>query len=359
MMSLRVSSLIRFLTVPGAVMLGLLLLAGCGRDEVRVQQVPKERALSFAQDASAPQSTAASPGISWTVPQGWTDQGASGMRAGSFAATGPNGDKVDISVIALQSWTGQELGNVNRWRGQVGLAPISDAELPKETTQLQIAGHPAFLFDMAGTPPGDQKSTRIIVAVLPLPAVAWYFKMTGADAPVAEQKPAFLEFLKSVTFGQGAAPGNMASAPPETAMGEGSAANLPQWTVPENWKQEAPKQMQEARFSAPGPDNTEAEVSFAVLGGTGGGVLANVNRWRRQLGMEPVDQAGLGKITAALDVPAGIATLVDMTAEAKQTRIVAAIVPRGNATWFFRLSGPSSAVETQKAAFVKFVKSAQ
>ena len=37
--------------------------------------------------------------------------------------------------------------------------------------------------------------------------VAWFFKMTGDDALVAEQKPAFVEFLKSVSFPAGDGPG--------------------------------------------------------------------------------------------------------------------------------------------------------
>ena len=41
--------------------------------------------------------------------------------------------------------------------------------------------------------------------------MAWFFKMTGDDALVAEQKPAFIEFLKSVSF---PAAGAQAQLPP-------------------------------------------------------------------------------------------------------------------------------------------------
>jgi hypothetical protein len=341
-----------------------LFLAGCGRDEVRVYPAPKDPPLAVApadphRMMGAGAGAAEPKPILWTVPPGWADKGASGMRAGSFTVQGTNSQAADISVIAMQTWNGQELDNVNRWRAQVGLQRITAEELPKNTTPVQIAGTEAPMFEMAGTPLDGSKPTRILVAVLPLPDVAWYFKMSGDDALVAEHKAAFVTFLASVHFGAAAPAGSPAPAPADSAGRPDADGGKPKWTVPAGWQEQVPGRMQTARFTAPGPNATQAETTFTVLSGTGGGMLPNVNRWRNQLGLPPVDEAGLAKMAGSLDLKAGTATVVDMTAETKQNRIVAAIVARGDATWFFRLSGPDAAVEAHKAEFLKFVQSAQ
>lgn len=343
------------LPVSGGLILGWLLV-GCGREGVRVYEAPKDPAPSIAQPTT-PSSPPSPPAqIAWNVPASWTDRGASGMRAGSFAVTNAAGESADISVIAMSTWAGQELQNVNRWRAQVGLQPLSAAELAQHTATVKIAGTDAPLFELAGTPLDGDKPTRILAAVLPLPQVAWYFKMTGDDALVAAQKAAFIHYLESVHFGAPVAAATATPAPPP--VDGHSHSDHPQWTVPADWKETPPGRMQAARFVA-GEAGDQVEITFTVLAGTGGGVLPNVNRWRSQLKLAPIDDATLAKTAEALDAKAGTATVVDMTADDKSNRIVAAVVVRDADTWFFRLSGPDGPVGTHKPAFVHFVQSAQ
>ncbi len=66
-----------------------------------------------------------------------------------------------------------------------------------------------------------------------------------------------------------------------------------------------------------------AEVAITAFPGDVGGVLANVNRWRGQAGLAPVDDAGLGQATSALDANGLHFTLVD--AEGGANPIVAAL----------------------------------
>jgi hypothetical protein len=40
----------------------------------------------------------------------------------------------------------------------------------------------------------------MIVAMLSQGSTTWFFKMTGEDALVREEKPVFMDFLKSVNF---------------------------------------------------------------------------------------------------------------------------------------------------------------
>jgi hypothetical protein len=59
-------------------------------------------------------------------------------------------------------------------------------------------------------------------------------------------------------------------------------------------------------------------------------------------------------------VAGGAAVLVDLTNPSAQsgahTRLVAAIVPQGDRTWFYKLVGDEPVVAREKDGFVKFVE---
>jgi hypothetical protein len=97
--------------------------------------------------------------------------------------------------------------------------------------------------------------------------------------------------------------------------------------------------------------------------GEGGGVAGNVNRWRGQLGLAQVSEAEVNKLVTQVDTGGGKAMLVDMTGtdarSGQKARLVGAIVPQANGTWFYKLMGNEEVVAAQKDAFVKFVQTAQ
>ena len=62
---------------------------------------------------------------------------------------------------------------------------------------------------------------------------------------------------------------------------------------PESWDLATPFGPEKARFSISEGLIGSANVSMTVLQGDGGGLLGNVNRWRGQLGLEPVEEKDL------------------------------------------------------------------
>lgn len=127
------------------------------------------------------------------------------------------------------------------------------------------------------------------------------------------------------------------------------------WPAPADWQEQTPGPMQDGKFLVA---NGKATVTISIFQGATGGTLANVNRWRtQQLGLPKVDQAALPNLLTPLDLPDTKANLVDMTGP--KQRMVAAIVPRGEQTWFFKLLGEDAAVAAEKERFLDFVKAAK
>ena len=58
-----------------------------------------------------------------------------------------------------------------------------------------------------------------------------------------------------------------------------------------------------------------------------------------------------------MGVPTGDAKLVDLADDSKSMLVI--MVSQGGATWFFKSMGPKAAVERERTAFVKFVRSVQ
>jgi hypothetical protein len=208
--------------------------------------------------------------------------------------------------------------------------------------------------------------------------MAWFFKMTGDDPLVAKEKPAFLAFLKSLKFEPGdpaaslpaghppvdspALPGGhpeISGTPTPVVTAASASEGKPQWTVPAGWKEIPGGQFLVAKFTL-GEGTTPAAVNVSMSAGDGGGLLANVNRWRGQLGQSPWSEAELQKTATELALADGKATLVEMSGTDARTgqaaTVVGAIVPRGGQTWFYKLMGDAASVAGQKEAFTQFVK---
>jgi len=147
-------------------------------------------------------------------------------------------------------------------------------------------------------------------------------------------------------------------------------ADLPlHWRTPAGWKELPATGMRVASFQVPGlADGTRpaaegsrppAELSVIALPGDAGGDLPNVNRWRGQLGLEPLDEKSLVAQSQRIQSPAGTLLVVDWSGrkDGRKTRLLGAILGTPDATWFFKLVGEETVVASAKPSFLQFLES--
>ena len=305
----------------------------------------------------------AQPKLTWTLPGGWKEVPPAQFRLASFTVTGADGKMADVSIVPLGGMAGGELGNVTRWRGQVNLPPVTEAELSKLGEPVEVAGAEAKLFDFAGTSAAGDPA-RILVASLQRDDTSWFFKMTGDDDLVVQQKPLFIAFLKSLKFSASSpTPDELPpNHPPVSAAAPVAAPASPansQGALPAGWTEEAATSMLLAKFSA-GPADARAVITVSAFPGDVGGHTANINRWRGQLSLPPVDDAAALKSAAPLAVQSEKASLVELDGTDARTgqpaRLIGVAVPHGGETWFFKLTGDEKSVAREKNAFLKFIQ---
>ena len=367
--------------------LALLLLAGltggCGQDGIKVYTVPKEQPSQIAQPplpANHPDiaATTVAPQLKWKTPDGWKELQPGQFRVASFKVTNQEGKQADVSVIPLPGVAGGDFSNVNRWRGQVGQPPLSEEELKTLAQPVELAGQSATLYEQNGNNPAGEP-TRILAVVQHRDGMAWFFKMTGDSQLVAQEKSAFVEFLKSVQFVAGAAmaampatsapmPGgtlpaghpDISATPPGAPSVGVSSAGRPQWTVPPGWEEVPGGQFLVAKFTITGAGNAQAAVNVSASAGNGGGLAANVNRWRKQLGLGELSNDELAKVAKVIETTSGQATLVEINGQdprsSQPTALVGVMVIQPGQAWFYKLMGNALIVAAQKDAFTKFVQ---
>lgn len=325
--------------------------------KIEVYEIPKEDYSKTKKLASTP--IEAQPiSIKWKAPSHWITQEASGMRQGSFLVKkGEN--SADISITSFPGDTGSQLANVNRWRGQLELPPLSEQELPKPWYIFKVQERSILVWDIVSKKPlKDQKTmTRMLIASLKETDRTWFFKMMGDDKLVQSERDAFIAFLKELQFGEVTSKTVEANPPPELKK------NVVSWKAPPSWKEVPAAGIRRASFQFSGKNSQSGEVSIVVLQGTGGGTLANINLWREQLKLEPLMESDFEKNVRNLKVNGKAATLIDfvsalpITEQKQKNRIIAAIIPLADETWFIKMTGEDSSVKDQKAIFLKFLES--
>jgi len=353
-------------------------LAGCGKSDdsqITVYRIPKESPpAQLASNDSGDQAVS----VHWSAPPSWEEQPASGFRKGSYSFRGADGKSADISVISFPEAAGGLLANVNRWRNQLKLAPIANEN--EIGPPMKIGDREMFFVDLVSDQPvTDGSKSRLLGGILPLPGETWFFKMLGPDQLVESHKESFQQFLSSVqlTAAQSQPIAQNSSAPPPmSANSGGSKTDAPtaseleapaaaplQYKLPPGWEEKPLSTMRAASFKTVGPEGKETDVSVVTLPGTAGGDLANVNRWRGQLNLQPIDENGLSKAAEHVQANSHDYLLVDLQSDGpisgqpdKQS-ILAAITLEANRCWFIKMTGDTAAVESQKSAFRDFLQS--
>ena len=135
--------------------------------------------------------TAEGHDLQWTVPAGWDPKPGASMRKGSYRVKGAKAE-ADLAITAFPGTTGGLAANLNRWRSQVGLAPLPPAEVTAAVAKFEANGLTFIMVDYQGP------ATQLLGAIVAYNGNSWFFKLLGPAATVTAAKADYLQFLHSI-----------------------------------------------------------------------------------------------------------------------------------------------------------------
>lgn len=157
----------------------------------------------------------------------------------------------------------------------------------------------------------------------------------------------------------GGPPPRLGASPASRFGAEDADAARPGWTAatPQGWTPLPPAPMRELGWRVAG--DPKADCTFSTLGGTGGGLAANVNRWRKQMSLAdttPEEVAALPTRTW-MGRPARVVelagTFVGMggNANVEGAKLLGLVLELPAATAFLKMTGPAAVVDAERERF--------
>ena len=249
---------------------------------------------------------------SWTLPAGWNQQPGSNMRYATLVIS-DDSHRAEMSVIALPQTP--ILPQVNRWRGQLGLDPITEMQLESDVEHLDVNGIDATLVSLVGEGSGTMS-----------PPFA-----SGSSALPPDHPPV-------------STPTKASSAPSTVSRGPLN------YQIPAGWQEQPASGMRVATIKI-----GDAELTIIPLATVAGDLVANVNRWRGQVGLDSISSAQIEQDCPVIDLGDAPGRLVELVGTTGQS-MLGVIALRGDRAWFVKLLAPSDIIAQEKENFTSFIK---
>lgn len=135
------------------------------------------------------------------------------------------------------------------------------------------------------------------------------------------------------------------------------------WTAPNNWIEKAPKDFRLASFDIPISNGKMIDLSITTFPGDAGGIEQNVNRWRKQLNLDPKKINQILENSQKTSSMLGEYFIFDLNNPDNNNSIVAALIPYSDnnqtvsETIFIKMNGSIMALQELKYEFDLFCKS--
>lgn len=258
----------------------------------------------------------------WKLPENWVETPGNEFRLATLKVP-TEGGTVDLAVSSLPKSTDAWLmPNVNRWRDQASLPPLTEETLPNFTETISTEFGPLTWIDVIGQ--GTAGGMRPPFAGGGGPAVP--SRTTDSPPPGNRPSPSGLTF-----------------------------------DMPDGWKPGKMSSMRKASFVA-GTGEKTVEISVIDLPRAANPHLENLKRWRGQVQLPDAPDAELAaqfQPIAAGDVKGDYVELFGQNDAGQPIGILGAMIDHREKTWFVKLMGDADVARAQQPLFAAFVKSLQ
>jgi ABC-type transport system involved in cytochrome c biogenesis permease subunit len=148
-------------------------------------------------DDYMPNSRLSDAPLEYSVPKGWREGDTlvkSGIRRDAVFVVG-DGDKT--AEVSITTAAGGLRANIDRWRKQVGLEPLTDEQFERDIPKLEVVGRQALYVDLSASEGGPDR-TRILGVAAPRLLQSTFIVMRGPADVVGQHKTDFEAFVRTL-----------------------------------------------------------------------------------------------------------------------------------------------------------------
>ena len=361
-----------------ALLIGVFSIAGCGKKDGRIEIVDTRIATHSPPLPSRPASARerfnmqgpsfdqgdsdaanASLPFKWDTPPGWQEIAPVSMRMINFRIG--ESANVDCYVTVLPGQGGGMAENINRWRGQMSLPPLSEQEI-LQMPQKKLLGRNAtyILCDGAFKGMGQESANEgytLAGMLLHHVGLSIFVKLIGPSDLVKPELDHFDSFCSSLRL----IGGHVNDSQDQEDVADSIEGPLA-WNVPAGWEMGDERPMRLVTFTPTVAINSECYIT--VLSGSGGGLLGNINRWRKQMGKSDLDHSSLEALPSisVLGRPAKLIELrgafTGMSGTTQSNHMMLGVISElPNRSLFIKMTGPESEMQSQRDRFISFCSS--
>ena len=158
----------------------------------RTYHLPKTKVNTF-QPSTVEKVTEISS-FTWEKPTSWIPNEGSSMRLASFEIPYSTGSG-DLSIMELGGDGGGLEANVNRWRGQIGLDPLTKIEIENEAENGVSELGTYQLFRLINL---EKKESAFLTFIVPLKSSTLFIKLNASADGILELEEDFKIFCLSI-----------------------------------------------------------------------------------------------------------------------------------------------------------------
>ena len=262
----------------------------------------------------------------WKLPEGWTVGPKKTSMFAPLATLIIDADSNTQLTISSLSPNQDLLANANRWRGQLGLDPLTQDQIATEFAKGD--GDEFYLFDAVGTGSGQ---------------------MAGGKRP---------PFAGGPFSGRGPMQAGGDSASPNPSRQPVAESGL-KYDSPAGWSTtQSSGMVPSTRFTkeADSDPKKQTVITLTKMSAAVNNWPANVERWAGQAGQNLSDEE-LTAATEELTIDGQPSQLIELLDGDPDMAIVAVMTIAGDDAWFFKLVGDKESVTKEQPTFRKLIES--
>ena len=166
------------------------LISSCKKDQIKTYILPKEVIPVVNLQKSLK--------LSWSFPLSWEKTTVNKIRKESYAVPITPEINGDFSIISFPGEAGGILQNVNRWRGQLGLSNITEADLLEVSKKITHNSLNILFFNMESSPKHNQTQFKqILVATFLFNQERYFIKLTSPKIIPQEIHSQFIAIIEN------------------------------------------------------------------------------------------------------------------------------------------------------------------